>query len=79
MSDHVCCEQNTASRKSGVVFSPVRFISSLLSASSAPKRVRLHRSDLTPELRKDIGFEEAPRGISSLDQKWQEELDRQSR
>lgn len=79
MSDQICCEQNATSRKRGVVFSLVRFISGLLSAPLARKRVRLYRSDLTPELRKDIGFDEPPRGMCSLERKWQEELDRQSR
>lgn len=79
MSDQICCEQNAISRKKGNSFPLVRFILKLLRAPLARKRVRLYRSDLTPELRKDIGFEEPPRGISSLDQKWQEELDRRLR
>ena len=79
MCDQFVGNKSVASKMPAENFSPVRLIVGWLGNIFLRKRRVLRTSELSPDLLRDIGLENAGQKTGSLEEKWRRELDHLSR
>lgn len=79
MSDSACCRCRELNATATGRFSLREFVRLAFRKRNSGRRRRLAVGDLPPELLRDIGFDEEPRGLHSLEEKWRLELELRSK
>jgi hypothetical protein len=79
MSNPTLCDQQDVVQGKRNLLSLVHLIIELGGGILSKRRRRLTQTDLTPELMRDIGLEEAPPHLRSFEENWRRELELLSR
>jgi hypothetical protein len=79
MSNPTLCDRREITQGNRGLLSLVHLITDLGKNFSFKRRKYLTAADLTPELMRDIGLEEAPPRLKSLEENWRRELELLSR
>jgi hypothetical protein len=79
MSNPTLCDQQDAVQGKRSLLSLVHLITALAGGIFSKRRRRLTQADLSPELMRDIGLEQAPSHIRSHEENWRRELELLSR